>query len=461
MQITPISSSFRDPSGFLFRHNDVLYRKINPSGLAAYRQLKASGLYEHLVSKNLLTPHTELDDFDRGEPGDGLVIQPQEIPFISYPYEWSFEQLRDAALLTLRIQKIALKHSMSLKDASAFNIQFVHGKPVFIDTLSFEDFRTTSWVAYKQFCQHFLAPLCLSRYRDHRLVRLLINHIDGIPLDLASQLLPVKSYFNFGVFLHLHLHAKYQKKYSDKPVTPNEQPQSPANLKKALALTDFLASTVRKLNRKNKATEWGEYYLNTNYKQDAMEQKKQFVESAISQLAPGRVVDLGANNGEFSRIASAFSQEVLSIDIDELAVQQNYQQCQREGITNILPLIQDLTNPSPAIGWHNQERMSLPERCRGDTCLALALIHHLAISNNLPLENIALFLANTAPNLIIEFIPKSDSQVKRLLTTREDVFPQYHQIAFEAAFSAHFAIVKKETLTNSERTIYQMKKLPQ
>lgn len=460
MQITPISSSFRDPGGFLFRRNGVLYRKINPCGLAAYRQLKASGLYEHLVSKNLLIPHTEQDNFDENDHGDSLFIRPQEIPFISYPYEWSFDQLQDAALLTLNIQKTALKHGMSLKDASAFNIQFLHGKPVFIDTLSFDDFKTTSWVAYKQFCQHFLAPLCLSRYRDHRLVKLLVNHLDGIPLDLASQLLPRKTYFNLGIFLHLHLHARYQEKYSDKPVPPNKQPQSPpANLKKALALTDFLASTVRKLNRKKKATEWGDYYLKTNYRQDAMQQKRQFVESTISQLAPDKVIDLGANNGEFSRIAATFSREVLALDIDELAVQQNYRQCQREGITNILPLIQDLTNPSPAIGWHNRERMSLPERCRGDACLALALIHHLAISNNLPLENIALFLANTAPNLIIEFVPKSDSQVQRLLTTREDVFPNYHQTAFEAAFTAHFAIVKKEPLINSERTIYQMNKL--
>src|SRR5262245_14254456 len=214
-----LSASFRDPSGFLFSRDGVLYRQVNRRYEQEYARLMESGLYEKLVKVGVLIPHVEVENV-RAEAGECFrVIQPERVPFISYPYEWSFGQLKDAALATLSIQKRALKAGMSLKDASAYNIQFVRGKAVLIDTLSFELYKDGQpWVAYRQFCQHFLAPLTLMALKDVRLSQLLRVYIDGIPLDLASELLPSKTRLNFGLLTHIHLHASAQKRYAGEDV---------------------------------------------------------------------------------------------------------------------------------------------------------------------------------------------------------------------------------------------------
>ena len=208
-----LSASFRDPSGFLFSQNGILFRQINRTYSEDYARLMDSGLYEKLVKANVLIPHVEVDQAPAEKEAAFKVIQPERVPFISYPYEWSFSQLKDAALATLSIHKRALKLGMSLKDASAYNIQFVHGKAMLIDTLSFEVYKAGEpWTAYKQFCQHFLAPLTLMSYRDIRLSQLLRVYIDGVPLDLVSELLPFKTKFNFGLLTHIHVHASSQKR---------------------------------------------------------------------------------------------------------------------------------------------------------------------------------------------------------------------------------------------------------
>jgi hypothetical protein len=220
-KVEKLSASFRDPSGFLFTDNGILYRQINRAYSKDYARLMDSGLYDRLIKASLLIPHVEADHAPVESEAAFKVIQPERVPFISYPYEWSFSQLKDAALATLSIQKRAMKLDMSLKDASAYNIQFVRGKATLIDTLSFEIYKEGEpWVAYKQFCQHFLAPLALMAYRDVRLSQLLRVYIDGMPLDLASELLPAKTKFNFGLLTHIHIHAGAQKRYSDKVVAP-------------------------------------------------------------------------------------------------------------------------------------------------------------------------------------------------------------------------------------------------
>ena len=210
------NASFRDPSGFLFSREGVLYRQVNQVYAADFTRLMDSGLYDKLIKAGLLIPHVE-SDLKPAQPELAFkVIRPERVPFISYPYEWSFGQLKDAALATLSIQKRALKLGMSLKDASAYNIQFYNGKPVLIDTLSFETYQEGEpWVAYRQFCQHFLAPLALMAYRDVRLSQLLRVYIDGIPLDLASELLPGRTRWNLGLATHIHLHASAQKRYAE------------------------------------------------------------------------------------------------------------------------------------------------------------------------------------------------------------------------------------------------------
>src|SRR5215216_6396727 len=210
-----LAASFRDPSGFLFARDGVLYRQVNRKYEQEYTRLMESGLYDKLVKAGLLVSHVEVDHAPAEAALAYKIIQPERVPFISYPYEWSFGQLKDAALATLSIQRRALKVGMSLKDASAYNIQFVRGKATLIDTLSFEIYKEGQpWVAYRQFCQHFLAPLALMATRDIRLNQLLRVYIDGIPLDLASELLPGKTRLNFGLLTHVHLHASAQKRYS-------------------------------------------------------------------------------------------------------------------------------------------------------------------------------------------------------------------------------------------------------
>jgi len=461
-------ASFRDPSGFLFSLDGKLYRQINRGYQAEYDQLMKSGLYQTLVKEGLLIPHQEVNDVPSLDSSTVYrVIRPEMVPFISYPYEWSFSQLKTAALVTLQIQRKALDSGMSLKDASAYNIQFWDSKAVLIDTLSFEIYKEGQpWVAYRQFCQHFMAPLALMAYRDIRLNQLLRVYIDGVPLDLASELLPFQSRLRFSLLAHIHLHAAAQKRYAGKPVPTKlaAQRQNKGGGMSRMALTgllDSLESGIRSLSWQPAGTEWAEYYDLTNYSTQAFEEKKrlvaQFLNTTLQENSKPEVWDLGANTGLFSRIASQQGALTLSFDIDPAAVERNYQQTVEKSEKNILPLVLDLTNPSPALGWANQERQSLEERGPADVVMALALVHHLVISNNTPLTDLAAYLAKLGHWLIIEFVPKSDSQVQRLLASRTDIFTDYHRDGFGTAFSQFFSIVETCTVQDSERTLYLMK----
>jgi len=346
---------------------------------------------------------------------------------------------------------------MTLKDCSAYNIQFRKGKPVLIDTLSFEKYQEgRPWIAYNQFCQHFLAPLALMNYRDIRLNQLLRIYIDGIPLDLASSLLQFHTRFRFSLLSHIHLHAKTQKHFADKIV--NISGGKKMSLLSFNGLIANLESAIERLSWQDQKTEWADYYKETNYSLDALQHKKQIIAELLDKINPKNVWDLGANVGMFSRIASDKGIQTISFDIDPAAVEKNYLECIKKGEIHILPLLFDLTNPSPCIGWENQERMSLFERGPADTVFALALIHHLAISNNLPLNRIADFFNRICKSLIIEFVPRNDSQVQRLLLTREDIFPSYRKKAFEDGFRKHFRIQDSVKIRGSERILYLMEK---
>ena len=297
-----LSASFRDPSGFLFSRGGVLYRQVNRKYEQEYTRFMESGLYEKLVKAGLLISHVEVDQLPAQVETAYKIIQPERVPFISYPYEWSFGQLKDAALATLSIQRRALRVGMSLKDASAYNIQFVRGKAALIDTLSFELYKEGQpWVAYRQFCQHFLAPLTLMALKDVHLNQLLRVYIDGVPLDLASKMLPFKTRLNFGLLMNIHVHAAAQKRYSGVDVKARAGTMS----KQALTgLIDSLGSAIRKLNWDPGGTEWGNYYDITNYSEAAFRHKKELVTTWAARVKPALVWDLGANNGVFSRLAS-------------------------------------------------------------------------------------------------------------------------------------------------------------
>lgn len=449
-----LSSSFRDPSGFLFRRDGILYRQINIAYKENYDHLISSGLYDSLATAGLLIPHEEVDVSPEKPAIAYKVIKPQLVAFLSYPYEWCFSQFKDAALTTLEIQKKALDSGMSLKDCSTYNIQFVRGKPVLIDTLSFKKYIAGQpWIAYRQFCRHFLAPIALMCYKDIGLSRLFRVYMDGIPVDLTSALLPCRTWLKLSLLSHIHLHAKSKKYYADKVVDTSRYEMTQFSFR---AILDNLESAVKKLNWQPEHTEWADYYEDTNYSAAALEHKKKLVAEFLDQINPKKVWDLGANDGLFSRLASDRGIATISFDVDPAAVEKNYLRCIKEKEGNILPLLLDLTNPSPGIGWQNKERLSLLQRGPADMAFALALIHHLAISNNLPFHKIVDFLKEICTSLIIEFVPKTDSQVQRLLSTRKDIFPDYKQDVFENEFSRHFTIQKSVKIMDSERILYLM-----
>lgn len=447
-------SSFRDPSGFLFEKNHELFRQINNSYKNQYDKLMNSGLYDSLVEKNFLIPHDEIE-IDSPEPNLCYkIIKPKKINFISYPYEWSFSQLKDSALCTLEIQKIALEFGMTLKDGTSYNIQFFNGMPILIDSLSFEIYEDGDiWRPYQQFCQHFLAPLALMAHQDIRLGKLLSIFLDGLPLDLTSKLLPFSTKTSFGLMSHIHLHAKSQKKHESDKVTKK------IKMKKLslIGIINNLYTTIQKLSWTPKDTEWANYYSDTNYSDVAFIQKKEILTNFLEKYKPHEVWDLGGNDGTFSRLASDKKIPTISFDIDPAAIEQNYLKLKETNETLLLPLILDLTNPSPGIGWENNERKSFISRGPTDAVFALALIHHLAISNNLPFNKIGSFLSKFCNILVIEFIPKSDSQVQRLLSTRIDVYDNYSQENFENIFSEYFELVENFSIKESKRIIYIMK----
>jgi hypothetical protein len=450
-----VASSFRDPSGFLFWQDGSLYRQVNASYQDNYDHLMDSGLYESLANAGLLIPHKEVNVTPPRPEFAYKVIEPQLVPFVSYPYEWCFSQLKDAALVLLKIQKICFDFGMSLKDCSAYNVQFTAGRPVLIDTLSFEKYRDGSpWVAYRQFCQHFLAPLALMSYKDIRLNQLLRIYIDGVPMDLASSLLPFRTRLRFSLLSHIHLHAKSQKRFARRTAGTSGYKMGRLSFR---GIVESLESATKQLEWHPHGTEWADYYEDTNYSQEAFDHKKQTVAEFLDQIKPASVWDLGANIGEFTSIASKRGIFTVSIDIDPAAVEKNYLAWVRGKENNILPLLLDLTNPSPSIGWENQERMSLAERGPADVVMALALIHHLAISNNVPLGRIASFLSRICNWLIIEFVPKCDSQVQRLLATRDDIFTDYTQAAFEREFGEYFVMEDSVIIKGSERVLYLMR----
>lgn len=453
-----LGASFRDPSGFVFRHEGRVHRQVNQVYAEDFELLLSSGLYERLTQNGSLVSHAEVEGplSDAAPELHYKTLLPDAVPFVSHPFEWCFSQLKDAALLSLRIARAALSEGMVLKDASAYNVQFVAGRPVFIDTLSFEGYREGEpWVAYRQFCQHFLAPLALMAYRDVRLSQLLRVHLDGIPLDLATSLLPVRAWLSGGLLMHVRVHASFQRRHAGSGGARRARSLSRQAFDNLLV---SLHSLVRKLDWKPAGTEWADYAEGDSYPGGALASKQRLVARYLADAAPATVWDFGANVGVYSRLAASAGADVVSFDVDPACVERSYRALREEGEERVLPLLLDLTNPSPAIGWANAERETLASRGHPDLILALALVHHLAISNNVPLPKIAARLVEMSDELVIEFVPKSDPKVEVLLATRRDVFPDYTREGFEAAFGACFDLVARGEIEGSPRILYRMRK---
>lgn len=445
-------SSFRDPAGHIYYDQKKVYRQINPCYFKEYDYLINSGLYQELKEQKYLITHQEIK-----RTPQKIIIQVEKIPYISYPYEWCFDQIKDTALLTLNILKIALKYNMILKDASIYNTQIYKGAPIFIDTLSFTFYEEGQpWSGYGQFCRHFLAPLLLMSYVDERCNSLFKNYIDGIPLDLTMNLLNKRG--GFTAKQHIIWHNNSIKKYQN---TDKKVANVFISKQNIFNIINMLIRQIQKIKSHHSSTEWENYYKYTNYSLVSDNSKIKLVTQYLDKIAftnKDIIYDFGANNGKYSRIAAQKNVTVIAFDFDLNAIRTNYLTIQKEQEQNILPLFLDCNNPTPSIGFANRERVGLNDRPAVKCLMALALIHHLAISNNVPFNEIALWFSNLTEYLIIEFIPKEDSQIQKLLKNRLDIFDWYSLEQFELIFDKYFQIIHQSSISDSKRVLYLMKK---
>ncbi|MCY3895531.1 MAG: SAM-dependent methyltransferase [Chloroflexi bacterium] len=451
-----LPGSFRDPAGFVFQRDGTFYRQVNRAYESTFNALMTSGLYAQLAGQGLLIPHEDADPGLAPEPDAFAVIRPEQLGFVSYPFEWSFSQLKAAALTTLQLQRQALSYGLSLKDASAYNIQLHDGRPTLIDTLSFEPYEPgLPWVGYRQFCQQFLAPLALMAYRDVRLGTLLQGHLDGLPLDLAVRLLPWRTRLRPGLLMHLHLHSRAQARHADS-ARNRDSLKGRMSQRRLEALLESLESTVRRLSWNPDETPWASYGDQSSYSDAGQADKERLVAEYLATTEAESVWDLGGNVGIFSRIAAARDVPVVSIDSDAGAIDLNYRRMAERGERSLYPIVADLTSPSPALGWDNREVRSLTERGPAGLVMGLALIHHLAIGNNTRFERLAEFFASLGRSLLIEFVPPDDPMVLRLLAMRNHTFPWYTQGDFEGAFDRYFTVRRTDAVVDSKRRLYLM-----
>lgn len=447
-------SSFRDPAGFIFEKDGILYRQVNLVYKESYDAFIRSGCYELLVKKRLLIPHQEMESNISGADEHYKTLKPQRISHVSYPWEWSFSMLKDAALLTLQLVKESIRFGIILKDATPYNVQWHKGEFIFIDTLSFEPYdEKEPWVAYRQFCESFLSPLLLMHYSKMHLPQLQLAWPRGIPLQVTSSLLPRKSRFSLHTYLHIHLHAKVaaKKGTSSRPVNFSKQ--------KLLNLLGSLETLIKKLKPPVKATTWSAYYEEAAQRDDYLVQKKELIRQWGQKLVNvEHAVDLGANDGEVSRLLSIQNINVLATDADPLCIDNLYNYIRKNREQNLQPLILDVSNPSPAMGVNNEEHASFLSRTNTDLVMALALIHHLVIGQHMSFDQVATMLSKTGQWLIIEFVPKEDPKVQEMLAGRKDVFIQYTKANFEATFGRYFSVIEKKTVGSSGRVLYLMSK---
>ena len=453
--LKPHPASFRDPAGFVFEYEKKFYRQVNQCYADHYESFKKSGLYDQLVKEKKLLPHIELEK--NLTPSDECykTLLPDQLGFISYPYEWCFEQWKDAALLTLELVRKSMERGMILKDASPFNIQFAGNKPVFIDTLSFEKYdETKPWIAYRQFTECFIAPLLLAKYHSPELLNIFSLYPQGIPLQLVAKLLPAKSVFNVNVFLHINLPGK---------VAANSRKSSKENIRftkrKLYNIIANLESFVQSVHVTSAVTIWNNYYEETVLSNVYVEEKMKIVGQWLKETPGNSVLDIGTNTGLFAEAAAAAGKFTIAIDGDVSCIDRLYISCRKKEIKNLIPLCVDITNPSPALGWDNAERTSFLSRANADITLALAVIHHLAIGKNIGFEQMAETFSKLSRYLIIEFIPKTDPKVILLLQEREDIFGQYSVTAFLKVFQKQFDVLNKIVVPGTGRIIFLMKSI--
>lgn len=463
--VGPVAGSFRDPAGHVFDHDGRIFRTVTSFGLPAFTAVHKTGFLDELVALGDLLPFDHVDDptLQALFPEAEVLLEHPRLPYVSYPYEWSFFQLRDAALLQLDIAIRALDAGVVLSDASAFNIQFVGSRPVFIDHLSFQPYQDGAyWMGHRQFCEQFLNPLLLR-------AKLGVSHnawfrggMEGIPTGDLDRMLGRGQKLSLNMMAHVVMPAKAQRDAVAQKVGATK----PMNERKGLPRASYrglltqLRSWIARLHPKGaSATVWGSYADDNTYDGEENRQKAAFVDRFIRAVKPNMTFDLGCNSGEFCEVAlAAGTKSVIGFDFDQLALDKAYHRAKEKEL-NLLTLFLDASNPSPSQGWQQAERGGFAERAKADAVLALAFEHHLAIGKNVPLDQVVEWLTSLAPEGVIEFVDKNDPTVRDMLAMREDIFEDYSQKNFELALAAVADIVEKQKVTKDGRTMYWFKRI--
>lgn len=447
-------SSYRDRRAVVFVSGDYVVRALSEEAAAEWHSLRASVFFGELTSRGAIVATEELPAATLAtlpESGWAAMLRHERVPFISYPYEWSFEMLRAAALLQLELLDRALGENFVLLDATPFNIQWLGVRPVFIDIPSFVRRRTAEpWLAYRQFCRMFLFPLLLHSYKglDGRI--LLRGNLEGIDAAAAARLFGIRDWLRRGVFADVVLQSKFEKSYqASASSTRSELAQIGFSPESIRANVRRLRKIVDGLKPPAGSIVWGEYATDNSYSPEDAAAKLRFVEEKLALRKPRLVWDLGSNTGAFSRIAARHAQYVLAVDSDSSVVDAMFLSLfKNERSGRILPLCIDLADPTPNMGWRGTERRDLLSRGKPDLVLALALVHHLAISRNVPFEEIMQWLASFGSSLIVEFVPRRDPMVEKLLLNRREELDDYTEEAFRNALSRHFRIESEFALTS-------------
>ena len=452
-EATWVSGSFRDHDSRVFSVAGEIHRSLSPAALADFEALAGTDLFAAAQESRKLVGTRLVEGFEpppdcRPEAGFAAVLRHERIPFLSWPFEWPFSMLKDAALLTLELIDAALDEGLILKDGTPYNVQWRGAAPVFIDVGSFERLRDGEpWFGYRQFCMQFLYPLMLRSFRDVSHRPLLRGELEGISPEQMRNLLSLRDRLRRGVLTNVVLHARLESRHSERSATDAREEVSRAGFKPELIKANVgrLAKLIRGLEWSPAGSEWSEYRETSTYDEEGLAAKEAFVEAAVASAAPTLVWDLGCNDGRFSRIAAGAGAYVVAIDGDEVAVDRLYRELRAEGSDGILPLAVDLVDASPGLGWRGEERPPLERRAKPDLVLALALVHHLAIGANVPLPAVVDWLADLGAALVVEFPTREDPMVARLLSRkREDAHPDYELERFEALLGERFDVTRRE-----------------
>lgn len=457
--VKPDPGSFRDPSSRVYLADDAVWRGLDAEALGDFETLAGTAFFPKAMAEGRIVATERAAEVPEGL-GDAWagVLRHERIPAVSYPYEWPFEMLRDAARLHLDLVAEALEEDLTTKDASAYNVQFVGARPCFIDIGSFERLRPAEpWFGYRQFHMHFLLPLMLQAHRGIAFQPLLRADVEGVdPVDARRMMSfwDIVSPRKKGTFLHVSLQARAERASSDRDV---KSELKASGMKKEILVAQIrnLAKLVDRLRLRGAETEWSTYSGRAHYTDADLEAKEAFVSSVAGVVKPTLAWDLGANDGHFSRLVAEHGAYVIAADGDHEAVDQLYRALRAEQDTRILPLVIDLADPSPDRGWRGRERRAFTARSRPQLVLALALVHHLVISRNVPMPEFVGFLADAEAELVVEFPTRDDPMVQRLLRNkREGLHDDYTVEHFEAALAERFEVRRSEVLPSGTRICY-------